>query len=73
VLCDIYTITDSFAKTGGRKDRKNEKHEADHSPPFSAEVKNAWGFYLNSPIRLQDGCLIKYPHVVRVLFVPIFT
>jgi hypothetical protein len=32
---------------------KRPGREADHSPPFSAEVKNAWS-YLHSPVRLHD-------------------
>ena len=29
-------------------------HEADHSPPTSAEVKNQWSYTSTSPIRLHD-------------------
>jgi hypothetical protein len=28
-------------------------HEADHSPPFSAEVKNAWSYTSTPPIRFM--------------------
>jgi hypothetical protein len=28
-------------------------HEADHSPPSSAEVKNAWSYISTSPTRLR--------------------
>jgi len=33
--------------------------EADHSPPSSAELKNAWKLYLQSPIRLH-GLVLSY-------------
>jgi hypothetical protein len=29
-------------------------HEADHSPPSSAKIKNAWGYTSTPPIRLND-------------------
>jgi hypothetical protein len=31
--------------------------EADHSPPFSAEVKNAWSYTSTPPIRLHGVVL----------------
>jgi hypothetical protein len=31
--------------------------EADHSPPSSAEVKNAWSYTSTPPIRLHDVVL----------------
>jgi hypothetical protein len=31
--------------------------EADHSPPSSAEVKNAWSFISTSPVRLRGAVL----------------
>jgi hypothetical protein len=37
------------AKAAGR--------EADHSPPSSAEVKNAWSYTSTPPIRLHDVLL----------------
>jgi hypothetical protein len=32
-------------------------HEADHSPPSSADVKNAWSYTSTHPIRLHDAVL----------------
>jgi hypothetical protein len=39
---------------------KRPEHENNHSPPFSAEVKNAWS-YLHSPISLHDVVLSQVP------------
>jgi hypothetical protein len=33
--------------------------EADHSPPSSVEVKNAWRYTSTPPIRLHDVVLIE--------------
>jgi len=40
--------------------RKQQGHEADHSPPSSAEIKNAWSCISTPPIRLHGVALIKY-------------
>jgi hypothetical protein len=37
--------------------RKAPGHEADHSPPSSAEVKNTWSYTSTHPIRLHDVVL----------------
>jgi hypothetical protein len=37
---------------------KRPGHEADHSLPFSAEVKNAWSYTSTPPIRLHGVVLI---------------
>jgi hypothetical protein len=37
---------------------KRPRREADHSPPSSAEVKNAWSYTSTSSIRLQ-GMVLK--------------
>jgi hypothetical protein len=34
-------------------------HEADHSPPFSAEVRNAWSYTSTPPVCLHDVVLRK--------------
>jgi hypothetical protein len=34
--------------------------EADHSPPSSAEVKNAWSYTSTSPFVFIAWCLVKY-------------
>jgi hypothetical protein len=34
--------------------------EADHSHPSSAEVRNAWSYTSNPPIRLHARCLIRH-------------
>jgi hypothetical protein len=36
---------------------KRLEHEADHSPPSSAEVKNACGYTFTPAIRLHDAVL----------------
>jgi hypothetical protein len=36
---------------------KRPKHEADHSPPSSAEVKNEWSYTSNPPIRFHGVVL----------------
>jgi hypothetical protein len=36
---------------------KRPRREADHSPPSSAEVKNAWSYTSTPPIRLHDMVL----------------
>jgi hypothetical protein len=38
---------------------KRPGRETDHSPPSSAEVKNAWS-YTSTPIRLIVRCLVKH-------------
>jgi hypothetical protein len=35
-------------------------HESDHSPPPSAEVKNAWELYLHPQYVLMAWCLVKH-------------
>jgi hypothetical protein len=34
-------------------------HEADHSPPSSAVVKNVWRYTSAPPVRLHGGCLVE--------------
>jgi hypothetical protein len=36
---------------------KRPEREADHSPPSSAEVKNAWGYTFTLPIQLHGTVL----------------
>jgi hypothetical protein len=38
---------------------KRPVHEADHSPPSSAEVKNAWGYTSTPQYVFTAWCLIK--------------
>jgi hypothetical protein len=38
---------------------KRPGHEADHSPPSCAEVKNAWSYTSTPPIRLR-GMVLSY-------------
>jgi hypothetical protein len=38
---------------------KRPDHEADHSPPSSAKVKNSWSYISSSPIRLH-GVALSY-------------
>jgi len=35
-------------------------NEADHSPPSSAEVKNAWSYTSTPPYVFMAWCLVKY-------------
>jgi len=39
---------------------KRPVREADHSPPFSAEVKNAWGYTSTPPNVFMAWCLVKH-------------
>jgi hypothetical protein len=36
---------------------KRSEREADHSPPSSADVKNAWSYACTPPIRLHGAVL----------------
>jgi len=38
---------------------KKPRHEADHSPLSTAEVKNVWSYTYTPPLRLLAWCLIK--------------
>jgi hypothetical protein len=38
---------------------KRPGHEADYSPPFGAEVKNAWSYTFAPPIHF-DGVVLSY-------------
>jgi hypothetical protein len=39
---------------------KRPGREADHSPQFSAEVKNAWGYTSTPQYVLMAWCLVKH-------------
>jgi hypothetical protein len=39
---------------------KRPGREAEHSPPSSAEVKNAWGYTSAPPYALMEWCLFKH-------------
>jgi hypothetical protein len=39
---------------------KRPGREADHSPPTSFEVKNAWSYTSTSPVRLMTWCLVNH-------------
>jgi hypothetical protein len=49
---------------------KRPWREANHSPPLSADVKNAWSYLCISPIR-QHGVIVK--HSVNFSFTSTFT
>jgi len=34
--------------------------EADHVPPFSAEVTNAWSYTYTTPYVFMEWCLVKH-------------
>jgi hypothetical protein len=39
---------------------KRPRREADHSPPSSAEVKNAWSYTSTPPYVFIAWCLVKH-------------
>jgi hypothetical protein len=39
---------------------KQQRREADHSPPSSATVKNAWIYTSTPPYIFMAGCLVKH-------------
>jgi hypothetical protein len=39
---------------------KRPGREADHSPPSSAEVKNAWSYTFTPPYVFMKWCLVKH-------------
>jgi hypothetical protein len=39
---------------------KRPRHEADYSPPSSAEVKNTWSYTSTPPYVFMAWCLVKY-------------
>jgi hypothetical protein len=39
---------------------KRPGREADHSPPYSAEVKNAWSYTLTPQYVFMAWCLVKH-------------
>jgi hypothetical protein len=39
---------------------KRPRYEADHSPPSSAEVKNAWSYTSTPQYVFMARCLVKY-------------
>jgi hypothetical protein len=41
---------------------KRSRREADHWPPSSAEIKNAWSYTSTPPISLHGVVLIKHMH-----------
>jgi hypothetical protein len=55
----------SFPGGGGKRPGR----EADHSPPSSAEVKNAWSYTSTPPIRL-NGVVLTLTQEVTILPLP---
>jgi len=63
----LFTVTSSGAKTvsypmgtgGFSPGVKRPGREADHSPQYNAEVKNAWSYTSTSPIVFIALCLVK--------------
>jgi hypothetical protein len=49
---------------------KRPGREADHSPPSSAEVKNAWGYTSTPPIRLH-GMVLSQKSTGTTLLLPL--
>jgi hypothetical protein len=39
---------------------KRPGREADHSTPYSAEVKNVWSYTSTAPYVFMSWCLVKY-------------
>jgi len=36
------------------------RHEADHAPTSSAEIKNAWSYYISFSYVIKAWCLVKH-------------
>jgi hypothetical protein len=49
---------------------KKPGHEADHSPPSSAKVKNAWS-YTSTPQVYLHGLVLKHRTTLPVIFLPL--
>jgi hypothetical protein len=45
---------------------KRPRHEADHSPPSSAEVKNAWSCTSTPTFVCMAWCLVKYQRFYHI-------
>jgi len=50
---------------------KRTDHEADHSPPSSAEVKNAWSYTSTSQYAFMSRCLAKSTEKTLPLRLPL--
>jgi hypothetical protein len=44
---------------------KRPGHKADHSPPSSAEIKNAWGYTSTSPHTFRLWYLVKHLYLLH--------
>jgi hypothetical protein len=53
---------------GGFPRVKRSGCETDHSPPTSAEVKNAWNYTSTSPIRLHCMYIVKHSFTSIITF-----
>jgi hypothetical protein len=42
-------------------------HQADHSPPSSAKVKNVWSYTSTPPTSIMACCLIKYRNHIHCM------
>jgi hypothetical protein len=51
---------------------KRPGREADHSPPYSAEVKNAWIYNSTSPYAFKSWCSVKKKKIYSFLWQRIF-
>jgi hypothetical protein len=51
---------------------KQPVREADYSPPYSAEVKNAWSYISTPPYVFMAWCLVKFltPNINQFLCAP---
>jgi hypothetical protein len=50
---------------GSSPEEKQPRHEADHSPPSSAEVKNAWSYTSTPSILFMAWYLMKQSIYLR--------
>jgi hypothetical protein len=67
-------LTVNFAKTtsGSFLGVKRPGREADHSPPSSAEVKNAWSYTFSPQYTFMAWCLVKHRDYFTLLYFTYF-
>jgi hypothetical protein len=53
----------SWTKFNRSSGVKRQGREADHSPPFSAEVKNTWSYTSTPPYAFAVWCLVEHSPV----------
>jgi hypothetical protein len=56
----VHPASYPMGTTGSFPGGKAARHEADHSPPSSAKVKNAWSYTSTPQYVLMAWCLVKH-------------